>query len=133
MSYKLGIHTPLFRAHNTTRQTGVRNGNKFSLASFYGCVGDSYNVFFEKAFVYGEIRTDGTSGENPNTDTAWAGGTILTKLSEGYQITTNANYSVNMDDGIYGVIQNQAALTIKASTYTSSDVEETRIFGMRLA
>ena len=51
MSYKLGIHTPLFRAHNTTKQTGVRNGSKFPLASFYGCVGDSYNVFFEKALV----------------------------------------------------------------------------------
>jgi hypothetical protein len=133
MSYKLGIHTPLFRAHNTTKQTGVHNGSKFLLASFYGCVGDSYNVFFEKAFVYGETRTDGTAGENPNTDSAWAGGTILTSLSEGYQIRTNANYSVNMDDGIYGVIQNQAAIIIKSTASASSDVEETRIFGMRLA
>lgn len=133
MSYKLGIHAPLFRAHNTTKQTGVSNGQRFALANFYGCSGDTYSVFFEKAFVYGETRSNGTSGETPNTDAAWLGGTILTNLSEGYQMTTNANYSVNMDDGIYGVSEDQVSMVIKSAASSSSDIDETRIFGMRLS
>lgn len=132
MTYKINIEPSLFRAHNNVKQSGVSNGARFNLSNFYGCVGTSNSIYVDKAFVYGETRSNGTSGEIFNTDAAWSGGVVLTMLSEGYQIRNNVPYSVNMDDGIYGVLETEVAMIIKSTGSASSDIDETRIFGVRL-
>ena len=137
MTYKVKSTTPLFRAHNSARQSAVTQGNRFSLADFYDCDAGSpsNSVLFTKAYVYGEIRTTGASSEQQNFDIGWDGGTVLTILSEGWQVRNNAQGTTCFDDGLYGVLEDEAAIKVKDS-YTSqtgtSDIEETRIFGVRV-
>ena len=137
MTYKLKNATPLFRAHNSARQSGVTQGSRFNLADFYDCAagGTSNSVLFAKAYVYGELRTTGATSEQQNYDISWDGGTVLTILSEGWQVRNNAAGTTCADDGIYGVLEDEAAIRLKDSYSTqtgTSDVEETRIFGMRV-
>jgi hypothetical protein len=85
--------------------------------------------------VYGELRTIGATSNNNNYDTGWDGGTVLTILSEGWQARNNAQNASCSDDGLYGVLEDEAAIKVK-NTYSSSigtsDIEETRIFGMKV-
>jgi hypothetical protein len=85
--------------------------------------------------VYGELRTIGATSKNNNYDTGWDGGTVLTILSEGWQARNNAQNASCSDDGLYGVLEDEAAIKVK-NTYSSSigtsDIEETRIFGMKV-
>lgn len=135
MTYKTGLSAPFFRAHNNTRQSGASVGTRFGLSNFYGCVGTSNSVLFTKAYLYGETRTAGGSSEVGNYDIGWDGGTVLTALSEGWQIRNNAVGTICGDDAIYAVSESEAAVIIKDSyngQTGTGDIEETRIFGMRV-
>ena len=132
MTYR--ISSPVFfRAHNTVTQTGVTG--VFNISQYYNCVqGASPNtISTDRAYVYGDLRTSGHSSI-PNFDAVLTG--VTTIQQEGSQWWNNSvSTYCPMDDGCYGVTSGDTSLEVGkrySSNTGESDVEETRIFGIRI-
>lgn len=136
MTYNLGNRSVLFRAHNTNRQASVTIGSDFIVDNFYECapstVGEGVHIS-HRAYIYGDLRTAGNSIEAQDIDSGLRNTTSM--LSEGWQLRTNATGTANGDDAIYGVVEGRAVLYHKdgpSGQTSTSDTEETRLFGVRL-
>lgn len=136
MSYNLGNHGVLFRAHNTNRQVAVAVGSDYIVDNFFECVPSPTGAgihISHRAYIYGDLRTAGYSSEQQNGDASMRNATSM--LSEGYQLRTNASGTTCADDAIYSVVEDRAVLYNKNSyggQTITSDAEETRLFGVRL-
>lgn len=136
MTYAIGNLSAMFRAHNTAQQAGITLNTDFTVDVFEECTPSQAGAgvhITQRAYVYGDLRTAGYSTEQQNVDTAFRNTTSM--LSEGWQLRCNAPGTTCADDAIYGVVEDRAVLYHKngylAQTSTS-DVEETRIFGVRI-
>lgn len=137
MTHRVGFTRPvLFRAHNTTTQSGVTSVNApFHLSVSEGVEIDNNTVDAGRSFVYGDIRT-GQSTAKQNYDIGFTNTTTL--LSEGWQIWNNSisTYGAG-DDAVYGVVAAGATSLVLKAKFSdasgTSDIEETRVFGVRLA
>jgi hypothetical protein len=106
-----GFNFPaLFRAHNTTLQTGIGSGGPFNLQFSEGCeiIGGSRVNIQNNAYLYGDIKIDGSE--------------------------INLTIMVG-DDGVYNVAQDNVALTVRqisGSNPGNSSADQTRVFGLRV-
>jgi hypothetical protein len=111
--------------------TGVND--PFNLSVSEGVEIDNNAVDAGRSFVYGDIRT-GQSTAIQNLDIGFINTTTL--LSEGWQVWNNSASTYGAgDDAVYGVVEGSTSLVLKAKYSTASgisDVEETRVFGVRL-
>lgn len=133
MTYGVKNVSALFRAHNQTRQASVPVGDEFIVSSTSECKPHpNGGVLVNRVYVYGDLRTVGYLSEGQHNDVALRNATSM--LSEGWQTPTNRSFASCVDDAIYGIVEGRVALYHKASYSgtTTSDAEETRIFGMRL-
>lgn len=135
MTYAVDPARPvLFRAHNNATQSNVTGVNDpFNLSVSEGVEIDNNAVDAGRSFVYGDIRT-GQSTAIQNLDIGFINTTTL--LSEGWQVWNNSASTYGAgDDAVYGVVEGSTSLVLKAKYSTASgisDVEETRVFGVRL-
>jgi hypothetical protein len=126
-----------FYAFNNTAQT-LLQGNYFALSNYENVqpTGLTGRVALEtpsgatlKAYVYGEIQTNITTGSN-NYDVRIPANTLL--LSEGFQCRNN-NTVGGMDDGVYALASGEAGILLQ-DTYTptteKTDANQTRLYGV---
>tara|TARA_S200002703_G_C3789450_1_gene243587 strand:- start:223 stop:651 length:429 start_codon:yes stop_codon:yes gene_type:complete len=135
-----GFNFPaLFRAHNTTLQTGIGSGGPFNLQFSEGCeiIGGSRVNIQNNAYLYGDIKIDGSTGNNQSYDIAFDPTKLIsTMISEGWQIASEINLTIMVgDDGVYNVAQDNVALTVRqisGSNPGNSSADQTRVFGLRV-
>lgn len=132
MTYQLN-KSPLFRAYNTATQTGLTSGS-FNLQEYVNCHKATVNTIqTSRAYVYGETRTSGYSNP-PNLDVEFS--SAVTAKQEGSQWWNNSvSTYAPIDDGVYAVVTEQTSLVVSERYNTGageSDVEETRVFGIRM-
>lgn len=126
-----------FYAYNNTAQT-LTKGDYFALSNYENVhpTGSTGRVALEtaltsgqKAYVYGEIQTNVTTGNN-NYDVRIPTNTLL--LSEGFQCRNN-NTVGGMDDGVYALASGEAGIIYQNNynPYTEkSDADQTRLYGV---
>lgn len=134
MSYLVGDNSALFRAHNTSSQTGVLPGQMFAVQFADQCEIDANNqiVLNNQAYLYGELRATNLSIQTYDASF----NQFSTLESQGWQLASDVAVGLMVgDDGMYGVSKNSSGLTMRNrfSSYTGgADISQTRIFGVRM-
>lgn len=135
MTYVRQNSDTLFRAWNTTKQTGVTVGGKFAFQSSVNCtVTSSVDVDGGSSWVYGELRCSDLSSNKQNFDIVLDNNT--SRPSRGWQIWNNSTSTyASGDDGVWGVITSSTSIILDQANQTpgQSNVEETRLFGFRVS
>ena len=140
MSYKpasaSALTNPFWTAYRSTAQQLSSIPNDFSADSFVNCTGSSGRAIASTAsFCVGELRVSADTDYNL-FDIGIEGGAAI--IAEGYQVRSNAQGTVCMDDACYGVSIRQAseirirALNQGSSTAADSNADELRLLGVRV-
>ena len=134
-----GSRSALFWAYNSTAQIGVIKGQYFEVDVTHEITGNvSGGVVLDAvSLVYGELQTSGTSGQVDRIKTAFTRNSQAS--GEGWQLQTNKTDSYDCDDGTYSKSSTTGAQFLQykdaqnTSTQFSAGVDQTRIFGFRVA
>jgi len=135
MTYIRQNSDTLFRAWNTTKQTGVNIGDKFTFQSSVNCtVTSSTDVDGGAAWVYGEIRCSDLGSTRQNYDIVLDSNT--SRPSRGWQVWNNSiSTYASGDDGVWGVVTSSTAIVLDDGNVLpgQSNIEETRLFGFKVS
>ena len=135
-----GSRSAIFWAYNSTAQTGVTKGQNFEVDITHEITGNASGgvVLDARALVYGELQTSGTVGQLDRIKTAFTNNNQAS--GEGWQLQTNRIDSYDCDDGAYAkststtdqFLRYKDTQNSPIPTF-SSGVDQTRIFGFRIA
>ena len=139
MSY-MPNYPALFRAHNTSTQTGIGVTGPFNLQFSEGCeiIGAYHRLNVQNnAYLYGDIKINGgVTSSNQSYDISFTPtAQISSMVSEGWQVASEINLTVMTgDDGVYNVVTDNAGLIVAGSISATggSSADQTRIFGVRV-
>lgn len=126
-----------FHAYNNANNRPITEGADFPLSYFKNCGGGGENQIYDgRALLYGEIKTYFGDSARGHYDIGFSG-TIETRDAHGYQNSTNGERVWGpLDDGAYAIASGNFSLEVKdtwgSSSYGTSQIEETRIYGLRL-
>jgi|DEB0MinimDraft_10_1074344.scaffolds.fasta_scaffold29934_4 hypothetical protein len=131
----------LFRAHNTSTQTGIGVTGPFNLQFSEGCeiIGAYYKLNVQNnAYVYGDVKINGFTASNQSYDISFTPTALISSMvSEGWQVASEINLTVMTgDDGVYNVVEDNAGLIVANQSTPQnpggSSADQTRIFGVRV-
>lgn len=121
-----------FHGYHSTQQT-ISVGQLFALDTLKQCHRESTTeVMASRAFYYGEVQADVPATSN-QYEIEIATNTL--SLCQGFQ-THNLGEIGLMDDGVYGVSDDSGGIKFATRYQTgaeSSDANQTRLFGLRIA
>ena len=139
MSYipNYGANSSIFWAYNSTAQTSVGQGSYFEVdtLSHVNSAASGGVVTDVESYIYGELQTSGQTGFRDKAQTRFTN--VIKASGEGGQTATNKADSYDCDDGTHGIVTASQShylqcRAVGASATGSSDVDQTRFFGLRL-